>query len=130
MARFLRIQQRGILSQVLSMPNISRGFTLIELMIVVAIVAVLAAIAFPQYANYRIRANESSCMAEMKNYANLAVATLQSYGSTTPPPPPVQACQSADTAVDLDTDITGTPRAPGVRPTTCAMQTAPCSLSP
>jgi type IV pilus assembly protein PilA len=104
----------------------ARGFTLIELMIVVAIVAVLAAIALPAYSAYRIRAAEGACQAEMKSYANFASAVLQ-LGAA-PAPPPLRACRAADTAVDLVTDITGTPQAPGTRVTSCEMATGNCSL--
>ncbi len=103
-----------------------RGFTLIELMIVVAIIAILAAIALPAYNAYRVRTAEGACQAEMKSYANFALATLQM--NEAPSTPPMQACRLAETAVAIGTDITGTPRAPGTRITTCDMETGNCSM--
>ncbi|MEK6592714.1 MAG: type IV pilin protein [Pseudomonadota bacterium] len=48
----------------------SRGFTLIELMIVVVVIAILTAVAYPSYENYIIRANRSAAQSFMLEVAS------------------------------------------------------------
>ena len=55
--------------------NQEHGFTLIELMIVVAVIAILAAIAMPSYNSYKIRANRVEVQTELMQLAQ----RLQSY---------------------------------------------------
>ncbi|MEQ9394993.1 pilin [Haliea sp.] len=62
----------------MKMHKVQQGFTLIELMIVIAIVGILAAIALPAYQDYTVRAKMSEPMA----YLSEAKTTLSEFYAT------------------------------------------------
>jgi type IV pilus assembly protein PilA len=63
------------------------GFSLIELLIVVAIILVIAAIAIPNFMRSRMAANEAACVQNMRNIVTANVVFSSTYGVGYAPPP-------------------------------------------
>ncbi|WP_193589403.1 type IV pilin protein [Xanthomonas arboricola] len=72
MSTFLRALRRRAVSVQKSGRGVS-GFTLIELMIVVAVVAILSAVVYPSYADYVRKSRRAQAKADLVEYAQLAV---------------------------------------------------------
>jgi type IV pilus assembly protein PilA len=65
--------------------SVQRGFSLIELLVVVAIILIIAAIAIPSLLNSRIAANEAAAAVTVRTITTAAMTYSSTYGNGFPP---------------------------------------------
>lgn len=82
-----------------------QGFTLVELMIVVAVVAILAAIAYPNYREYVLRSNRSVGQALLADAAARQERFFSDYNRYTQVVVEPPGCQGADCGLRFRSDL-------------------------
>lgn len=114
-----------------------KGFTLIEIMLVIAILGLLAAISIPVYQGYIQKASENSCLLEVKGYANQTYLALNDQDtSSNPSKPVISACKDITDAsswnlATINKNLIGIPRKNGSKSSQCDLNiSASCKLVP
>ena len=83
-----------------------KGFTLVELMVVIAIIAILAAVALTQYSSYKKKAKAKDLLTLARGCAMAIVSECEVGGQTSIDPDNVEACQAANSTYLTDVERT------------------------
>jgi type IV pilus assembly protein PilA len=114
--------------EIMMKKHVQQGFTLIELMIVVAIIGILASVAIPAYTDYVQSAHDGACMEEATAYSKRAYTQLSLGNQMTDYVASNCAAVTAPTAIDA-TPLVFTPNNGTGKTVSCLMTNAgACSL--
>ncbi|AMP06953.1 pilin [Collimonas pratensis] len=104
--------------------NLENGFTLIELMMVVAIIGIIAAIAFPAYQDYVAKAKWSAALAEVSSGKTGLESTIFQASTLTPAIVGLQTSTS-----NCDMTVGGPPDGSADNTLACSIKGGPASVA-